>query len=966
MTSQPTQWRSLDQLADTPAFRRFMEAEFPAVTDLCVGPERRTFLKLMAASFALAGLAGCDDPPDGRVEEVPYVHDPERMQPSATLSYASVALLDGFANGILVATRNGRPLKIEGNSEHPFSRGGTDVFGQASVLDLYDPARSQTVRHLGKASNWQTFRGYKLGRFAALRADGGNGLRLLTGPVTSPSLRAQITSMQQAFPAMRWHTHTPVDRAALYEGTMRAFGRPLETRWRFNRTHVVVSLDGDFLDVGPHQVGVARDWVTARQASAASGSLMAIHAAGSIPNLTSAKADHPLVATPAQISALVAGLLGDLANPAGPPQAASDASPAERWRARAAEALHAHRGTSLVVAGSTAPAEIQEAVHRLNAALGNIGQTVFYTEAVAPPAESLADLVAAMNAGSVGALVMLDTNPAYDAPGTLRFGDALKRVGLKIHAGVFEDETGVRCDWHLPLLHPLEAWGDGRSLDGTVGFMQPTIAPLYDGRSAAEILSLLTDAEPQGGLALLRGHWQGGRDAAEFTPKWEAMLNDGFVAGSALGEETVQLVAAEPTAALAESELLNVLFRPDPTVWDGRPANNGWLQELPKPLTKIVWENALFVGPALAARQGLATGDIATLSVSGGQIGGPIWVLPGQADGVVGVTLGYGRRLPNLISTGAGYDAYAIRDAAQPWQAGGATLRKTGRANAFATTQNHNTMDGHDFVRVQHEGAPSVGETESWKQPTLYADASDRKATAWGMVIDLDACIGCNACVVACQSENNIAVVGREQVALGREMHWLRVDRYYEGPPEAPQTHFQPVLCMHCEDAPCEVGCPVEATLHDTEGLNLMVYNRCVGTRACSGYCPYKVRHFNYLDYSAGAAPSVALQRNPQVTVRARGVMEKCTYCVQRIENARIDADKQNANIADGVVRTACQTACPTRAIAFGDLNDSSSAVTAARADSRNYALLGELNTRPRTTYLAERAPRAGRDGMAG
>ncbi len=963
--SRPIQWRSLEQLADTTSFRQFLEAEFPAVTDLSVGPERRSFLKLMAASLALAGLAGCDEPPDGRAEEVPFVRDPGHAQPGVSLSYASLALLDGVANGILVSTRNGRPLKVEGNPEHPWSRGGTDPFGQASVLDLYDPARSQSVRHLGDASSWDAFRGAMLGRFAALRAGGADGLRLLTGPVSSPSLRAQIAAMVQAFPGMRWHTHAPVGGGAAYEGAQRAFGRALETRWRFDRARVVVALDGDFLDPGPRQVGLAREWVAARRASA-NGPLLALHAAGSLPNLTSAKADYPLVATPAEIAALAQGLLSDLAAPGGPPTS-DDGSTLARWRARAGAALHAHRGAGLVVTGETAPAELQEAVHRLNAALGNTGQTVFHTAPVAEPAEPLADLVSAMASGSVATLVMLDTNPVYDAAGSLGFGEALRRVRLKIHAGAYEDETALRCDWHLPLSHPLESWGDARSPDGTVGLMQPTIAPLYHGRSAAEILSLLADAEPKSGQELLRSHWQGSQAAADFAPRWQTMLRAGFIADTAFAPETVSLAPAKPPAAApAASKGLTVLFRPDPTVWDGSRANNGWLQELAKPLTKLVWENALFVGPALAASSQLETGDVIALEVAGRRIEAPVWVLPGQADGVVGVTLGYGRSVPDQIASGLGYDGYALRDAADPWRATGATLRKTGRTSMFASTQHDSSMEGHTFVRVQHEGEPAVGETTSWTQPTLYAPPREQTGAAWGMVIDLDACIGCNACVVACQAENNIAVVGREQVALGRAMHWLRVDRYYEGPPEAPQTHFQPVPCMHCENAPCEVGCPVEATLHDSEGLNLMVYNRCIGTRACSGYCPYKVRRFNYLDYSAGAAPSVALQRNPQVTVRARGVMEKCTYCVQRIENAHIEAHKRNQPIPDGAVQTACQGACPSRAITFGDLSDKSSAVSTARADPRNYALLGELNVRPRTSYLAERAPRRLPDSTAG
>jgi len=951
-----TLWRSLDSVADTPAFRAFLAAEFPSVASMAAGPDRRRFLKLMAASLALAGLAGCDND-DPRGQEVLYVRNPERVEPGAILPYASVALVGGFANGVLVTTRNGRPLKIEGNPDHPWSRGGTDVFAQASVLGLYDPQRSQAVRFLGRTSSWQAFRAAMTGRFAALRADQGRGLRLLTGPVTSPSLLAQVAAMRAAFPEMHWHVNAPVERAGLYEGARRAFGRPLETRWRFDRARVIVSLDGDFLDPGPQQVGVSRDWVDARRAASTRGSLLEMHAAAMVPSLTSAKADHVLVAGQRDLALLATGLLADAAGSGSAPMAAG--SPREVWQARAASALLGARGQGIVVAGAYQPPEVQELVHRVNAALGNAGQTVFYTAPAVAEAEPLADLVAAMESGEVQVLLMLDANPAYDAPGDLDFAKALPKVGLKIHAGGYADETAAYSDWHVPMAHPLEAWGDARSLDGTVGLMQPTVAPLYGGRSAPEILSLLNDPEPRGGLDLLRAHWQGGEDAAAFAPRWEKALLDGFMPNTAFAPENVQLSAqpqAAPPEATPPGQGLDVVFRPDPTVWDGAFANNGWLQELPKPLTKLVWENAVTVAPRLAEREHLAQGEVVALAVAGRRIEGPVWIMPGQADGTVGLTLGYGRGVPEMLFTELGYDAYKLRSAATPWHLAGATLSKTGRTMQFATTQDHNTMEGHDFVRVQPIGAASVGETESFTQPTLYPP-QESDGRAWGMVIDLDSCIGCNACVTACQAENNIAVVGREQVALGREMHWLRIDRYYAGALDAPETHFQPVPCMHCEQAPCEVGCPVEATLHDHEGLNLMVYNRCIGTRACSGYCPYKVRHFNYLDYSAGAAPSLELQRNPNVTVRARGVMEKCTYCVQRIAVARIESDKTNAPIPDGAVQTACQGACPTRAISFGDLNDTGSAVAAARRDPRNYALLGELNVRPRTTYLAALAP---------
>ncbi len=941
------QWLSPEHQADTPEFRRFVEREFPAVTDLCTGPDRRQFLRLMAASLSMAGLAGCDDPPDGRTQEVPYVHNPLRIQPGASVEYATMHVLDGLANGIVVNTRNARPIKVEGNPDHPWSRGGTDIWAQGSVLDLYDPLRSQTVRYLGKASSWQAFRGRFLGKWSELHQAGGEGLHILTGPLTSPSFLAQLQATLAMMPKAKWYTHSATGGSHRYAGTVNAFGQPLETRYRFDAARVIVSLDGDFLDGSPDQIGQARDWITARQASAANGPLLALYAAASIPNLTSAKADHPIAATPAELVALATGLLD--ATPG------ADPSPLGQWRATVAAALRQNRGTSLVTAGKTASPALAEAVHRLNDALGNTGKTVFHTAPVVATGLPLADLTDAMRKGAVDTLMMVDVNPVYDAPGSLGFADALSQVKLRVHAGLYVDETALRCDWHLPLQHTLESWGDARAADGTITLAQPTISPLYEGRTPSEILSMLIDDAPGTARDLLQRHYQGSDDDAVFKPRWDAMLRDGVVPDTALPPVVATVTAPQPAPASPDG--LVVVIRPDATLYNGGNANNAWLQELPKPLTKLVWDNVLTVSPALAVREGFKTGDVASLEVGGRHVDGPIWVLPGQADHTVGATLGYGRQTPGLLCDGLGYNAATLRDAGDAWVLIGAVLGKTGRTTTLATTQDHDTMEGHDFVRVQHEGAAPVGETASWNLPSLYPERRPLEGTQqWGMVIDLDACIGCNACVVACQSENNIAVVGKEQVALGREMHWLRVDRYYEGPPETPHTRFQPVPCMHCENAPCEVGCPVEATLHDSEGLNLMVYNRCVGTRACSGYCPYKVRHFNYLDYSAGAAPTIELMRNPEVTVRARGVMEKCTYCVQRIENARIDAHRANTPILDGAVRTACQGACPTRAISFGNLADPASAVAHARADDRNYALLGELNTKPRTSYLAARA----------
>ena len=976
----PAFWKSLDAVADTPAFRSFIAREYPAAAHLAQGPDRRHFFRLMAASFALTGLAACDGGDDNRTVEAPYVRQPERIEAGRPLAYASAALVDGFANGVLVTTVNGRPIKIEGNPQHPWSRGGTDIFGQASVLGLYDPARSQAVRYLDRIADWDTFRNRLLGPVAALRVDGGKGLRILTGPVTSPSTIALLQAVLKTLPHATWHMMSPSGAPPLETASEAVFGTRVDTRLHFDKARVVVAFDGDFLDHGPGQVGLARRFAEARQASAAAGHLLTLHAAASTPNLTSAKADYHVAADPDEI----AGLVDQLARAVASSTAPGGSGPIAEWLVRAAKALADAKGAGIVTAGATQSAAVLAAVHRLNATLGNVGTTITYAAPVLPQADTLDALVADMQAGAVSTLLMLDCDPVYEAPGGFGFAAALGKVALKIHAGSYVDATAIRSDWHLPLAHPLESWGDARAVDGTATLIQPTIRPFYTGRTVAEILSLLFDDQARDASTIVKSFWQGGTDAAAFEPRWRQALADGFWPDSASPERTVSPRAAAPTPSSAPLDIrpdrLDVLFRPDPTIRDGSHAANGWLQELPKPLTKIVWDNVVAISPKLAQRLGIAGGDIVAVTSGETRVEGAAWVLPGQAERSVTLTLGYGRSAPDMIFDGLGYDANRLRSRDAIWRLAEAKLTKMGRKAAVATTQDHNTLEGHDFIRIKREGetAPFArGPERSLYGPSKRpedqgADAS-QEARAWGMVIDTDGCIGCGACEVACQSENNIAIVGKEQVALGRHMHWLRIDRYYSSAKvpgrglDDPDTHFQPVPCMHCELAPCEVGCPVEATLHDHEGLNLMVYNRCVGTRACSGYCPYKVRRFNYLDYTAGEASSVQARNNPDVTVRARGVMEKCTYCVQRIAEARIDSDKSGQPIADGSVTTACQSACPTRAISFGNLADPKAEVVGKRRDPRNYDLLGELNVRPRTTYLAERAPALqGQDGRAG
>ena len=982
----PRFWRSLDAVADSPAFRDYLAAEFPAASRLAAAPDRRGFLKLMAASFALGGLTACGQ--DGRDYEVPYVNRPERVLPGVALSYASNAVFDGYGNGILVTTRNGRPVKVEGNPDHPWSRGGTDILAQASVLGLYDPFRSQAVQHLGRPASWAAFNGAMLSQMEAWRQSRGKGLALLTGPVTSPTVAAELTRLRAAYPEARWFTGST--REGILNGARQAFGSPVETLPDFGKARVIVSLDGDFLDLGPGQVGLSRRWIDARRAALAEGRLLPLFSAAPTPNLTSAKADDAVPVSAARLDAVARALLAASGGGAAP----EGDDPVARWTRRASTALLGARGAGIVTTGLTASSDLHALVHRLNGALGNAGTTLRYHAPVAEAgAGSLQDLTQAMDRGEVQALIVLGANPVYEAPGALDFAARMERVPLKIHAGLYYDETGAHADWHLPLAHPLESWGDVRALDGTAGLIQPTVAPFYNGHTIQEVLAFLggTD-EGTDALTLVKRRWrQEGEDDKAFEARFSEALRMGFFAGSAAASEVATLLPSSPqdgagagvgagAAAPAppppqtsprkgEAVPVEVVFRPDGTLYDGTHADLAWLQELPKPLTKVVWENVVAVSPALAAREKLANGDLVRIEAGGRSVTGPAWILPGQAAETVTLGLGYGRDVPDHLSRGLGYDAGDVRPVATPWQLDGATLTRTGETRMPATTQHLGTLpddeEGRAILRTQVPGAAPVGDKPG-PLPSFYPppESQDRWVAAqWGMAIDLDACTGCNACVTACQAENNIPVVGREEVALGRWLGWIRIDRYYEGDLDAPATHFQPVPCMHCESAPCEVGCPVEATLHDSEGLNLQVYNRCVGTRTCQSYCPYKVRRFNYLDYSGGMPPVTQQQRNPEVTVRARGVMEKCTYCIQRIAAARIDSAKDaHAPIPDGTVETACQGACPTRAITFGNVADPDSQVSAAKRDPRNYSLLGHLNTKPRTTYLAGLAP-AGREG---
>jgi molybdopterin-containing oxidoreductase family iron-sulfur binding subunit len=922
---------------------------------------RRAFLKIMAASAALASAA-CSGPPQEKI--VPYVQMPELMTLGQPLFYATAFMRRGLAHGVLVESNMGRPTKVEGNRDHPASLGATDVFAQAAVLQLWDPDRSQTVYNGNVLSTWEAFKTALLQQRSEWERNGGASMRILTGTVTSPTLADQLATLLKQYPNARWHRYDPLHDDNAWEAAQLAFGRPVDQLFQLDRADLVVTLDADIFGDWPGSTRYARDFTRKRKsdAPAFSNRLYAIDATAT---LTGAMADHRLAVSPQQLEQIAWRMAAQLGVPGVPREAGAQNGYIEKWESTLVKQLSSHRGRSLIVAGGTVSPSTRALVHKMNAHLGNAGNTVVYVNPIeADPsshAESIKALAADMHAGSVKTLFMIGANPVYSAPSDVNFADALKKVPFSAQLALYRDETAHAATWHVPQCHDFEQWSDGRAYDGTASIVQPVIAPLYGGRSAHELMALLANGNEHSGYALVRRYWQQHGNASDFEQFWQSVLQQGLVPNSASSALQVRPAASLPAPQLHAAKL-QAVFVADPSADDGHFANNAWLQELPRPFTKLTWDNAALISVATAKSIGVETGDVVRLRLAAnGQttIEVPIWILPEQPDHVVTLPLGYGRRAAGNVGNGVGFNAYLLRTLAAMRGPVEVTMEPTGRQHTFATTQNHATVEGRDIVRMatlaefmRNPHFATDAEKERVPDVSLYPEW-EYKDYKWGMAIDLNACIGCNACTIACQAENNIPVVGKEDVIHGREMHWIRVDRYVTSFAGRQRTAFQPVPCMHCETAPCEEVCPVGATVHDSEGLNVQVYNRCVGTRFCSNNCPYKVRRFNFLQFSNTKIESLKAVQNPEVTVRRRGVMEKCTYCLQRITRARTDAEKLGRRIRDGEVVTACQAVCPTEAIVFGDLNDPNSRVNRAKASPLDYALLSEFNTRPRTTYAA-------------
>jgi molybdopterin-containing oxidoreductase family iron-sulfur binding subunit len=1040
-------WRSLEEMADTPVFQEFVAREFPQQAESWDDPiERRTFIKLMGASLALAGLSGCVFQPPEKI--VPYVKQPEEEVPGKPLFFATAAPLLGVATPILVRSNEGRPTKIEGNPDHPNNRpasfpaddperdprgsSATDIFTQASILGLYDPDRSQTLTFAEDIRPWTAFVGEMRTALDEQRGKQGGGIRFLTEPIISPTLGAQMKELLTAFPQAKWHQYEPANRDNARAGAVMALGRPVNTTYRFDLAERILSLDCDFLSCFPGSLKYARDFSSRRRVTEANKEMNRLYAFESTPTNTGASADHCWTVGPRAIES-IAGLLSSALGAAGSSQSSESVSgvPAEAIKAIAND-LRQHTGSSTVLAGNEMPPLVHALAHAMNGALGNVGKTVFYTDPLevnsVDQRQSLQDLVTDLDGGKVDLLVILGGNPVYNTPLDLKLDfERLKKAKLRVHLSQYKDETSELCHWHVNEAHYLESWSDARSYDGTVSIIQPLIEPLYDGKTAHELLAVFSEQYDRKAYEIVRNYWETAglkaptattipvateqarstaspnassvtatpaptpTAAADFDSLWRKALHDGFIPDSALPAKTLSPQAnfasqTQNTTPAGASGSFEVIIRTDPSIYDGRFANNGWLQELPKPLTKVTWDNVALISPNSAYQlfgvrdnggsvkgreHYVPTGNL--VDPQGRSIHVPFWIMPGQPDNVLTIHLGFGRpragQVGGLQKDVIGFDAYQLRTSASPWFISGIQVQRSNEKLLLATTQLHFNMEDpnfskndRDILRVETLEEFKKGEKrEEHPLETIYPPVIDYKNQdentpnyAWGMAIDLNNCVGCNACAIACQSENNIPIVGKEQVSRSREMHWIRIDTYFKGydPVKPEAMNFMPVPCMHCENAPCEPVCPVHATVHSAEGLNDMVYNRCVGTKYCSNNCPYKVRRFNFFLYQDWDAPQYQLMRNPDVSVRSRGVMEKCTYCVQRIQGAKIQSEIEGRKVRDGEIITACQAACPTEAIVFGDINDPKSRVSKVKANERNYSLMEDLNTKPRTTYL--------------
>jgi len=978
-------WKSLDHLAGRPETQNSGHEHAHDAAEL---PGRRKFLALMGTSLSLAGLAGCRKP----VEKIiPYVTPPEEIVPGIPQYYATTMPFGSASFGLIVESHEGRPTKIEGNDNHPDTLGASNAFMQAAIPGLYDPDRSRDVLHNGSVESIDTFFNVWGGLHAGFIRSGGEGLAVLTGPHSSPTLGRLEREFRAKFPRARWVVYEPVSDENIYAGIEAATGMQYRPQYHFDKAKRILAIDSDFLHMDTDNITNARGFAERRKITSENGEMNRLYAVESVYSATGAAADHRLRLQSRQIGPFVAALVLELrrqgvnVSGTGSVDFGSAGAISSEWISEAARDLIRHRGESIVIGGRRQPPGVHALIFAINDALGNNGSTIQYrsmAHSAIPRTDALKELADDLRSGTIDTLVIADSNPVYDAPADLEFSRAVGAAARIIHFGLYRDETAEFAEWHVPQAHFLESWGDAGASDGTLSVIQPLIQPLFNGTAATEFFHLLGEGTFRAGYDVVRDTWQNILRRGDFEERWRRVLHDGVlsertVAGSApavnAGSLSRMLNENPFPAEAANADNLEIVFTASPSVYDGRFANNGWLHELPGPVTKLTWDNAAIISPKTAESAGVENGDMVRLSYGGRELDMPVWIVPGQADYSVSIDLGYGREKAGETGTGVGFNANRLRTVGAPGFGFGLTMTKTGDRYELASVQDHGGLEDRPLVieatLEEYRHDPHLEHMKHDHPPlkSMWKEHTYDEGYQWGMGVDLSACTGCNACVLACQIENNVPIVGKEQVLNAREMHWLRIDRYFvsEGNnTEDASVLFQPMACQHCELAPCEQVCPVAATVHDKEGLNTMVYNRCIGTRYCSNNCPFKVRRFNFFNYTKDTPEVRRLGNNPEVTVRFRGVMEKCTYCIQRLSRAKNAAKLGDSVIADGTLQTACQQACPADAIVFGNINNPDSRVSQIKRQNKNYNMLEELNLKTRTSFLAKiRNPNPALDG---
>jgi len=974
-----TYWRSLDHLAETPEFKELIEKEFPAGADELKNPvSRRKFLSLMGASMALAGLTSCRRP----VEKIiPYVIKPEEIIPGKPLYYATNMPFGTESFGLLVESHEGRPTKIEGNKNHPASGGSSNVFMQAEMLNLYDPDRSQVVLHQGKNSNWQAYRAAWEKLATQYAENGGAGLAVLAESFASPTMMRLSQAFMKKFPQARWVTYDSVSDENIFSGVQAATGSLAQPRYNFKSANVVLALDSDFLQLDSNDIPHAREFASRRKVRSEKDSMNRLYVVEGTFTITGGMADHRLRVQSGQVGMFATALAHELSAQGldiSAPRVDSEFD--KKWISAVAKDLITNQGKSLVLGGRRQPAEVHTLIALINDVLSNTNKTVSYManpDLQVSNLKAFVELSQAMNAGQVESLIILGGNPVYQSPADVDFQTGLEKVNYSVHLSSHVDETSVHTTWHIPAAHFLESWGDVSGYGG-VGIIQPLIAPLFDGKNHIDVLADLVSDEEVWAYGVVQETWKGILGSGNFDKSWRKVVHDGFLVASRETPVRVKKARAQGVVSMSRYDApaaspgdLEVIFTASFSNYDGRYANNGWMQELPDPVTKVTWDNLALISANTAKSLGVKNEDRLKVSHNGVHVVLPVWIQPGMADNTLALELGYGRNI-GRVSKGVGSNVSVLRTASGMSIATGFTAEKTLGTHTLACVQDNHGFDEEKLAAdaiqkrlptivrestlADYKEDPSfamaLAEKEELK--SMWKEQEYSEGNQWGMAIDLTSCTGCSACTIACQSENNIPIIGKDEVSNGRDMSWIRLDRYYTGDVEDPEMVFQPVACQHCEMAPCEQVCPVAATTHSEEGLNQMAYNRCIGTRYCSNNCPYKVRRFNFFNYAKDAPEIVQMAMNPDVTIRFRGVMEKCTFCVQRIDVARIDAKNEGRDLEEGDVVVACQQACPTDAIAFGNILDPTSEVSRMKAQNRDYSLLGELNLQPRTTYGAK------------